>query len=209
MTRIAIIAESPNDSHPFADLLNQHFNDCEFYPLLSNIRGGNLDAGGFPRLVRAQFLASNPKPDLLIAIRDLDALGDDTHQVQLRKDFFTKIRSVINTQTRSDRRASGSSRKDVPFASLLCIYEFEALLLADISVVNAYYGIEMAPVAEPETVEQPKEFLQTHTTGQPKGPYQESHCGDLFPDLNIDLLSEKLPHFSYFLSQLESLLPSD
>lgn len=205
MTRIAIIAESPNDSDPFAALLNQHFRDCEFYPLLSNIRGGNLDAGGFPRLVRTQFRIS--KPDILIAIRDLDALGNDSHQIQLRKEFFSKLRNAINTQTRSDRRASSSPRKEVPFAYLLCIYEFEALLLADIDVLNDYYGTEIGTVEEPETVEQPKEVLQKHTESQPNGPYQESHCGDLFPDLNVDLLRNKVPQFSNFLSQLEALLP--
>jgi len=206
VTNIAIIAESPNDSDPIAGLLARYFPDCECYPLLTNIRGGSLDGGRFPTLVRRAFLNSDPKPDILVAVRDLDALANDSHQVQLRKEFFSKLRNVINQKSKSATKASSSPRKEVPFAFLLCIYEFEALLLADLNVVNEYYNVVLDEVDAPEAQSEPKEWLKVRTQSSAKGPYQESHCPDLFPNLNIGDLCEKLPQFDKFIQRLESLM---
>lgn len=205
---VALIGESPNDTGPMIALLNQRFsNIAEFKTLMTDTHGSYLDRPGFPRTLRAAYLSANPKPDILIAIRDLDGLADDADQLELRKRFFRSLRNAINLSSRSSRRITGKQRGEKEICPLLCIYEFEALILADIEIFNREYRTELE-VADPEKIIRPKEVLIEASSKAESRTYQEGHCHDLFPLLRIDIIEQNSTQFRIFLQKLSQSIAS-
>ncbi len=74
MIKIALLGESPGDSQAIKNLFKRYYH-ASFEPLLFNIHGSELDNPNnklLKKLIRREF--EERKPDLLIYIRDLDAL---------------------------------------------------------------------------------------------------------------------------------------
>jgi hypothetical protein len=205
---IAILGESPNDTEALIPLLNQRFGGkANFVSILSKVRGSNMDTVDFPNRLRIEFQFFDPKPQVLVAVRDLDGLANDKKQNEVRKDFFRKIRNAINESSKSERRSTGKGKSDSKFCYLLCIYEIEALIMADIEVFNHHYGTNLQ-FDNPEKVIQPKEVLTAASSKSNKGAYDEADCRKLFPLLRIDTVEQNSRQFRVFLQELDQAISS-
>ena len=115
MIRIGLLGEAPSDTSAIKNLLKQHFGETiDFFPMLRDYNGDNLDTKDANERLRKEFQIENP--DLVIYIRDSDALETNKKQIDLRKAAFKEKR----------RRVDGRA---IP---LLIVVEAEALVLADI-----------------------------------------------------------------------------
>jgi hypothetical protein len=212
LVNIGLIGENPNDTESLIGLLSQRFSgEANFFSMLDSVNGSYLDDSNFSRAMRIALLVNDPKPQIIIAIRDLDGFANEKEKVRLRKEFFSKVRSTINLSSKSLRRASGVGKSENKFCFLLCIYEFEALILADIGVFNNLYKTNLI-CNDPEGIENPKEVLQKATKifrpGSQHGTYQESHCRWLFPLLRIDTVEQNSRQFRIFLQELDQAINS-
>jgi hypothetical protein len=115
MIKIGLVGENPNDTTAIANLLKQqtayHFH---FFTMLNDVNGDDLDSDRALSLIRTEYQFN--RPDLVVYIRDLDALETDTEKIQRRKELFQKKR----------RRVNGRA------ILLLIVFESEALVLADV-----------------------------------------------------------------------------
>jgi len=186
MWRIGLVGEAPNDTEAFIILFRKNFKEgLEYFPLVNDIHGSMLDNQKTKHILRKQF--ESEKPDVVIFIRDLDALESDTTQLNLRRDYFTDFNSVVN-------------KRGVYF---LNIFELEALIIADIDTFNSIYSTSISYLTDPMLQENPKEFLITNTTFPNK--YKDSDNPEIFSKLNFESL-KTCRYFSRFLQTLEAAL---
>ncbi len=139
------------------------------------------------RFLRSEY--ESKKPDIVIFIRDLDALQNDVVQLEIRKQYFRDSNAVVN-------------KKGI---YLLNIFEIEALLLADIDCFNKVYDSNLLKVSDPMQIEEPKEYLKLATRKRIYA-YNESHNPDLFSHLNFDTLIADCKYFSNFINRFNTLL---
>lgn len=122
MIRIGLLGEAPNDTSAIKNLLKQHFGErIDFFPMLRDYNGDNLDTKDANDRLRKEFQIE--KPDLVIYIRDSDALETNKKQIDFRKAAFSEKR----------RRVEGRA------ILLLIVVEAEALVLADIEGYIEYH----------------------------------------------------------------------
>lgn len=176
--KIGLVGEAPNDTQSVQNLLEKEYPH-EYFFLLNNINGSNLDNQKTKRLLRIEYQIE--KPDLVIFIRDLDALEDDKTQLKLRKEYFTNFNSVVD-------------KKGI---FLLHIWEIEALILADIETFNKKYNAKITFEGKPWEVVEPKELLRTAQG------YTESDNADIFKELIFEntLTCE---YFKLFVKRFET-----
>lgn len=208
---IALVGESPNDTEPLCALLKKAFpqEDLHFEPLLRRVhqdqlRGSLLDrdfqkkkrtqSGEFdgrrqpPRfqtILRVEYESKHP--EIVVFVRDLDALEGDKKALRDKKSWFSKAKAIV------DKKA----------LFLLNIYEIEALIWADIDVfklIKRYKDIEFEACTDPMLLEKPKEELQKYF------PYQESDSKEIIPLLDIGRLRSRCRYFKRFLANLEKAL---
>ncbi|MCA6363015.1 MAG: hypothetical protein IM638_08245 [Bacteroidetes bacterium] len=184
MKRIALIGESPNDTKSVAALLSKRYEKyCTFFTMLNNIRGGELDdiKSGSVLIKKVRIEYQIEKPDLVIIIRDLDALenGDIKHR-RRRIASYARIRRTLNKNT----------------IHLLSIYEIEALLLADTKPINDKYGVSISYSDDPMLQHDPKGYIQKRCA------YIESESPELFEKLDFNKLL-KVRFFASFINSLE------
>jgi hypothetical protein len=92
--RIGLFGESPHDTAAIKVLLERRYGgqiDC--FPLLRGIRGSLLDDAQILRSLRIEY--QSEKPQIVIAIRDLDALEDDRGKVVERQQWFRRVNRVV------------------------------------------------------------------------------------------------------------------
>ncbi|MFD1255725.1 DUF4276 family protein [Mucilaginibacter terrae] len=180
--RIGLVGEAPHDTNCIGVLLNQLYPDIEFFPLINQIRGSQLDCPQpTKRLLRVEFKFE--KPDLVIFIRDLDGLAHETDKIDQKKAYYAEYRTVV------DNRA----------ILLLNIYEIEALILADMEKFGVMYNCEVPAVADPSAIKEPKEYLK-----QLSRKYSESHNLQVFQSLNIEAVAANCNYFSRFLKDFKT-----
>ncbi|RYY06953.1 MAG: DUF4276 family protein [Sphingobacteriaceae bacterium] len=126
---------------------------------------------------------------MVIFIRDLDALENDTVQLEIRKQYFRDSNTVVN-------------KKGI---YLLNIFEIEALLLADIDCINKVYNSNLSRISDPMKIEEPKEYIKL-ATKKMISAYNESHNPNLFSQLNFDTLIANCKYFSNFIDRFNILL---
>jgi hypothetical protein len=189
MKRIGLIGESPNDTNSFINLFSRQYPGlCEYFPLLKNYRGGNLDNVKLSSPVVAQLKTDYRfmQPDFVILIRDADALESDHVKMN---DRLTKLYALGNAVTQNA-------------TYLFCIWEMETLLLADMDTVNAKfktfltYPYQANDPVDPMLKADPKQFLIDNCG------YNTSDCSELFKTIDFNkLLSVRF--FSEFVTNFE------
>lgn len=185
MIRIGLIGEAPNDTVAIQHLLEKRYKDkVEFFLMVKNIRGANLDNQKNKRRIRVEF--ETEKPDFVLFIRDLDALETDKKAKIQKQEYFTENNSNVN-------------KKGI---FLLNIYEIEALILSDIKAFNEFYNQNLEFNEDPMLVEEPKEFLKEKSNNK----YKESDCRELFKYLNIEEVAKNCRYFNSFLSKLDKCI---
>ena len=163
--KIGIVSENyKNDGEPIAMLLGRYLKGkAVFMQFCKNLNGNQLDT--FKAFTMLENECKKQKPDIVLFIRDLDS---DKKQ-KLRTIYFEKCKSCIEeTQT----------------VFLLFVYEIEALALADLKTVEAFYHLKK-PIQftkTPEKQTNPKGFLQENTT------YSESDMRELVQIFNLNEL---------------------
>lgn len=186
MKKVGLIGEAPNDTVAFTNLLNPIFKEsATFVTLINDIHGSQLEFQATKHLLRREF--ESEKPDLVIFIRDLDALIIDKDQLARRKGYFTEFNSVVN-------------KKGI---YLLNVFEMEALILADILSFNEIYNVNIEFNDNPTSIEDPKGFLAKQT--KPPRKYCDTDNPEIFKKIDFKKLLV-CDYFSYFIKELESAL---
>lgn len=181
---VGLVGEAPNDTKSLKNLLPKKYREIDFKVFLNNIRGSQLDQQKTKTWLRKEYEIE--KPDIVIFIRDLDALENDVEQLEIRRKYFRESNSVVNYKG----------------IYLLNIFEIEALLLADINCFNGIYQTDILEIADPMKIEQPKEFLKLATQKASK-QFNESHNPEIFDLLNFDLLKDNCRYFDAFAKNLD------
>ena len=186
MKKIALVGEAPHDVNAVQILLEKYFEEKhEYFPLINYIRGNELDNQKTLRLLRIEY--EDKKPDIVIFIRDADAIESDAdfaEKKEKRQNYFTKCKSVV------DKKA----------LLLLNIHALEALILADIDSFNRLYKTEIVFDRNPMTQSQPEVFLKKNSH------YKESDSPQIFAELQVNLLIENCLYFKRFIGDLEKML---
>jgi hypothetical protein len=182
--KIALVGEAPNDTQAIKNLLIKRYTKekFDFVFLLQRINGSNLDSQKTKRFLRVEF--ENQKPDLVIFIRDLDALLSDKTNIEERKLYYTEFNSVVD-------------KKGI---YLLNIFEIEALILADIFTFNGMYQTNIETFLDVMLIQQPKELLKNASKN-----YNESHNAAIFEKLEFDKVME-CKYFNEFIVKLDKYL---
>lgn len=184
--KIGLIGEDPSDTAAIRNLLLKKY-DYDFIPLLKNQTGDNLETAKTKRMLSVEL--ERRKLDLLIFIRDLDALESDEVQISKRYDWFNRFKSYFNG----------------PSVFLLNIYELEALILSDIASFNNAYKTAINFRGNPMMQKEPKEFLISRTD-KLRRKYRESDAPELFRQLDIDIILKKCRYFREFIQVLDTAL---
>ena len=181
--RIGLVGENANDTKAIRLLLERMIDvPCEFRQLFRNATGSLLDqAGGATRLRRDYELF---QPDLVVFIRDLDALEDDKEALRKRQDFFRRRNRTVD-------------RKGI---FMLHIWEIEALILADVEYFNEKFETNLPQVGDVMRIVCPKEYLQTVAR------YRESHCPELLGKADLEKMSLHCRYFQRFGDRLQERL---
>ena len=178
--RVGLLGESPNDTKAVTRLLAPRYGaQVEFFPLVDNITGDNLEMAGTFRLLRREY--QYERPNLVVVVRDLDALETDKAQLRKRQAYFRKVKKQVGESA----------------VYLLNIYSIEALIAADIAVFNDYYDVGCVVEADVMTIEKPVELLKAATQTS-KLRYLEGHCGELLARADYDMLLRNCRYFRAF-----------
>jgi hypothetical protein len=180
MIRVGLIGEHPTDTTSIINLLSKKFGEIAiFFTLVKGVHGSNLDSQGIKRILRVEY--ETKAPELVIFIRDMDGLKNDKEKIKQRKSYFSNFNSVVD-------------RKGI---LLLNIYELEALLLADIDVINDHYKVKLEAVEDCMTVPDPKGYLKQRVRA-----YSTGHNPDLFAKLTYTNLVGRCRYFKVFDTNL-------
>lgn len=186
--RVALIGEAPGDTEAIRNLLAQHYNRLDFVELLRRINGSMLDnKKAISRLLRVEYELY--KPDIVIFIRDLDALEDNKDAKDKRQEIFSYSNSIVN--------------KNGIF--LLNIFELEALILSDIEIFNVEYDCDVNNVTDPMNIREPKEFLIT-ATKRSKVQFLETHNPEIFRKLRFDVVRQNCRYFDAFIKKFDKTI---
>lgn len=185
MIKIGLVGEDPNDTVSIQSLLNKKYKDkVQFHTLLKRINGYQLDNPKSKRNVAFEFKES--KCNFILYIRDSDGIKSESKKIQQKINWFLDI----------DKSANGKG------VLLLNIWELEAMILADIGTFNKLYKTNIKFTKDPMMQSDPKGFLMQKTANNYK-KYQESHCPEIFKELNFDIVKKKCEYFREFVSQFE------
>lgn len=184
---VGLVGEAPNDTQSIKNLLGKFYQSISFESLLKDIHGSQIESQKTKRFLRSEYELK--KPDIVVFIRDLDALENDAVQLELRKQYFRDFNTVVD-------------RKGI---YLLNIFEIEALILADIDCFNRIYKTAVSKIVDPMKVKEPKEFLKL-ATKKTVASYNESRNPNLFSELNLDVLLTNCRYFSAFIQEFNILI---
>ena len=180
--RVGLIGESPNDTAALLALLNQRYGG-QFVgvAMAKGLTGDRLKIPKMRRVLQTEY--DLKRPNLVVYIRDLDALASDAAQVARRQAEFQDIQKVVGG--------------DALF--LLHIYQFEALLLADVVTFNRVYHVAVPAPGNPTRVIAPKKKLMA-ATDKPKAArqYGPNDSAELAAQLDYARLLAKCPYFREF-----------
>ena len=164
MKRIGIIGENfRNDACAFALLLTPQYKDkITFVPILKSLKGGYNSASKIARMLPAEM--DKNRLDAVICTHDLD----EHHKLALCEKWFADVNASIK-------------KKGMLY---LAVMELEALILADISIFNDIYGVDIQYPKNPKYEPKPKEFLMEKTF-KTKRKYDENHAEEIFAQLRF------------------------
>lgn len=179
---VGLIGESSNDTNALVALLNQRYaGRFAAYQLVKKQDGDRLKSSKTKRLLAAAYAEQRPK--LVIYIRDLDALESNATKWRERQAEFEDIKGVVGQEA----------------LFLLHIYQFEALLLADIATFNQQYKVAFPVKGDPMMVEKPKNKLKSATDkSKAARQYHENHSAELATKLDYAKLLTNCRYFREF-----------
>jgi hypothetical protein len=191
--KIGIVGENPvNDAAAFRTLLNKRgYKDVQFVIVGRNLEGGQLD--------NTQALIRRLLPDIksdnlsfIIVVRDLDGILQETEKVRKRDEWFVKINKGVDNIA----------------IFYLAIAEMEALLLADIDQLNAFFKLKLPKYHNPIAIQDPKRELKLKTA-KSKKPYVENMCNDIMEKISFDNVFDNHKgdrSFQDFIKKLDGVL---
>ncbi|GJN62050.1 hypothetical protein [Elizabethkingia anophelis] len=181
--RIGLVGEAPNDTEAIQKLLEKKYSNLNFFFMLQRVNGSNLDSQKIKRFLRIEF--ETQKPDVVIFIRDLDAVLPNREKLSKRKEYFRDVNRVVN-------------KKGIFF---LNIYEIEALILADIGCFNRFFNVNVEIDIDVMLIEEPKEFLKSKASR-----YNESMNSNIFEDLSFDTVHANCKYLEGFIKKFDRLI---
>jgi len=186
--KIGLVGEDPNDTESIRFLLDKKFSGSVSYQILMRrITGYNLDSDHTKRILKVE--CDKQKPDIVIFIRDADGICTEKKKIETcerkHKDLSKalKVKSIL----------------------LLNIYELEALIFADIDTFNRVYKTEIKGGGDVTYIAEPKEKLKRHTRKMQK-TFHESHCPEIFKEMNIDNVIANCSYFREFMTKLDQMI---
>jgi hypothetical protein len=180
MKKIGLIGEDPNDTTAIKNLLlKKHPNGLQFKQLIKNKHGYQLDNERTTNALKIEY--EDYKPNFVIFIRDADALVTEENKIRKVNNWFSKLNPIVGNKG----------------ILLINIFELEALILADISTFNRLYGTTIKYSKNVMYQTKPKELLMKKTFNNRK-KYTESHCPDIFKELEFDVLIDNCTYFKDF-----------
>jgi hypothetical protein len=170
MKRIGIIGENfRNDACAFALLLTPQYKDkIIFVPILKSLKGGYNSASKIARMLPAEM--NKNRLDAVICTHDLD----EHSKLALWEKWFVEVNASIK-------------KKGIFY---LAVMELEALILADITIFNEIYGVDIQYPKNPKSEPKPKEFLMGKTF-KTKRKYDENHAEEIFALLRFENILKK------------------
>jgi hypothetical protein len=182
--KVGLVGESPNDTVSVQGLLSQIFPDFEYVTMIRNLTGAQLEqVQPTKRILRIEY--QTQRPDVVVFIRDLDGLANDSEQRRKRKEYFAAFRTVVDNNA----------------LPLLIIYEIEAYILAHIEVFNQLYDCQVPQHADPTLVREPKEVLKSHCK-----KYAEGHNAKIFQGIDARIVMSKCSSFATLVNQLQAMI---
>jgi hypothetical protein len=176
MVSVAFVGEHPNDVSCIQSLLLKKYPlGVSFSALLKDVNGSALDNPKIIHLLRKEYQYS--KPDVVLFIRDLDALEYDRIQWEKRKQYFVKCNKVVD-------------KKGI---YLLNIFELEALLIADKLALEKYFNAPVVVEDDCMLIPSPKEELMKMFR-----KYNTVMNAVLFPLLNYETVIKNCRYFKKF-----------
>lgn len=189
--RVGLLGESPNDTTAVARLLAPRYGgQVEFFTLVRNVTGDNLVEAGTFRQLRREY--QYERPNLVVVIRDLDALETDKAQLRKRQAYFRKVYKQVGGRDKA--------------VYLLNIYSIEALIAAHIDRFNEYHGSACRIEGDVMHLEMPVELLKA-ATRDCKRKYLEGNCATLLALADYDVLLSNCRYFRVFDAELRGKLP--
>lgn len=188
---VGLIGENPNDSDALVALLTQRYAGRFAFTYLGKGRTGDqLNNPKMLRVLRQEFDAKQPQ--LVIYIRDLDALASSVAKWRARHEEFEKIKQIVGNEA----------------LFLLHVYQFEALILADIDAFNQQYKVTYSVKGDPTMVENPKKKLIS-ATDKPKAArqYHPNHSAEIAAKLDYGKLVKNCGYFRTFDAAFAAKLP--
>jgi 5'(3')-deoxyribonucleotidase len=188
MIKIGLIGESPYDTKAIKHLLQQKYSDGFSYTiLLKNISGDHLNTLKAKKAIAIE--VTEQKPDLVVVIRDADALESHENAIGEKKEWYRHFANQIDKKS----------------VLLLNVYELEALILADIEILKTYYQVQVNFKGSVSHQEKPKEYLHQKTGKK----YKVSDCPDLFRNLRFETIRGNCAYFKDFILSFEQALPDN
>jgi hypothetical protein len=122
----------------------------------------------------------------------LDAFKSQKDKLQAKTQWFRDLDALVNNEG----------------ILLLNIWELEALIFGDIEAFNKIYKTKYKATRDPMLIKEPKELLKNLTIKSPKRQFHESHCPEIFSQLNIDKLEAKCSCFKDFITEFDEKISS-
>lgn len=182
MIKIGLIGEDPNDTDAFKNLFKNEFNKKYiFKSLLNGIRGYQLDNPKTKKSFEVEIKNNNFIN--YIFIRDLDGFRSEKHKISKVTKWFNELNKICQGKG----------------ILLLNIWEFEALIFADIETFYNIYNIKNKTKFNKnvEFISNPKEELK-RISKQGNKIYFESDLPRIFEKLNFSKIKKNCKYFKEF-----------
>ncbi|SHL24389.1 hypothetical protein [Chryseobacterium polytrichastri] len=181
--KIGLVGEAPNDTECIQVLLEKKYTEFNFFFMLNRINGSNLENQKVKRILRVEY--ESEKPDIVIFIRDLDAILPNKSMLSRRKTYFNEFNSVVD-------------KKGIFF---LNVYEIEALILANHEIFNLTFNSQLVISENVMSISEPKEYLKNFSR-----QYDESMNVGIFKDLSFETVHDNCLYFEKFIKDFEKLI---
>ena len=193
--KIGVIGEDfNNDAVAFCTLLSKRpYENTHFKAFnIKGVTANNIESAlAVARHIKAE-IAQN-ELEYVICVKDLDGTLNDKQSLAIKDTWLSTFKKAVGKEAQ-------------PY---LVIAEMEALLLADVAVINEKYGTNFSKHRDPMLIQDPKKELMTETAKKSKQPYKENHCNDIMKDIDFDTIYKNHKgdrSFKTFIDELDIIL---
>ncbi len=168
-------------------MLQKFDGKLSFVQMQKNVRGHQLDNARLKKALEIEY--KSKKPDWVLFIRDTDCIITEKMKIKDKEDWFKGLLPAVNKCG----------------LLLLNIYELEAIILADIATFNRIYGTSIQYKKDVMYQADPKGFLKNKTKNVKK-KFEESHCPDVFSQIQFDTVIANCKYLKVFVTDFKSKL---